>query len=115
MSSKVVFAAMDHTVDHVRELMAAKHIHALPVVGENQKNMGIVTTTDLARHMEDDQPVRHVMSDMVVMVGATEPASKAAKLMRKHRIHHLVVIDNNKAIGIVSSYDLLKLVEGKTS
>lgn len=115
MTTKVVFAAMDHTVDRVRELMASKHIHALPVVGKNKKIMGIVTTADLARRMEDDTPVRHVMSDRVVMVGATEPASKAATLMRKHRIHHLVVTDDNKAIGIVSSFDLLTLVEEKTS
>ena len=29
-------------------------------------------------------------------------------------IHHLVVVDGSKAVGIVSSYDLLGLVEEKS-
>ena len=100
MSRKVVFAALDHTVDHVRELMASKHIHALPVVGKNQKIMGIVTTADGARRIEDDIPVRSVMSDMVVTVRATDLAYVAARLMREHRIHHLEVIDSKPVIYI---------------
>ncbi len=111
MTTKVFFAAMDHTVEHARELMASKKIHALPVVGNNKKIMGIVTTTDIARRVEDNTPVRHVMSDMVIIVHAGDPVSEAARLMRKHRIHHLVVTDDGKAIGIVSSFDVLRVVE----
>jgi CBS domain-containing protein len=37
----------------------------------------------------------------------------AARLMREHRIHHLVVVDGGRAVGIVSSYDFLSLVEEK--
>lgn len=111
MTTKVAFAAMDHTVDHVRELMASKKIHALPVVGKNKKVMGIVTAADLARGLDGTEPVRHVMSEVVVTVGATDPAKLAARLMREKRIHHLVVSDGDKAIGIVSSFDLLSLVE----
>ena len=102
---------MDHTIDHVRELMAAKKIHALPVVGEKKKIMGIVTTADVARHFAGGTLVSHVMSDTVVRLVATAPASEAARVMRKHRIHHVVVIDGDKVVGMVCSYDLLKLVE----
>ncbi|MHA1164433.1 MAG: CBS domain-containing protein [Alphaproteobacteria bacterium] len=111
MSSDVVFASLDHTVDHVRELMASKHINALPVVDKNKKIIGIVTTADVARRVKDDTLVSHVMSDMVVMVGATESVGVAARSMREHRIHHLVVTDDRKVVGIVSSYDLLELFE----
>jgi CBS-domain-containing membrane protein len=111
MSSDVVFASLDHTVDHVRELMASKHINALPVVDKNKKIMGIVTTADVARRVKDDTLVSHVMSDMVVMVGATDSVGVAARSMREHRIHHLVVTDDRKVVGIVSSYDLLELFE----
>lgn len=113
MSSEVVFAALDHTVDHVRELMASKHINALPVVDLNKKIKGIVTTADVARRVKDDTPVSHVMSDMVMMVGATESVGAAARMMHENRIHHLVVTDNSKVVGIVSSFDLLELFEKK--
>jgi len=111
MSSDVVFASLDHTVDHVRELMASKHINALPVVDKNKKIMGIVTTADVARRVKDDTLVSHVMRDMVVMVRATDSVGVAARSMREHRIHHLVVTDDRKVVGIVSSYDLLELFE----
>ena len=113
MSSKVFFADLNHSVDHVRDLMAAKHIHAVPIVGKNRKILGIVTTADLARRLEDNEPIRHVMSDLVVTIPATEPVSEAAKKMRERRIHHLLVTDGGKAVGIVSTFDLLRLVEEK--
>lgn len=111
MSTKIVFASSDHTVDHVRELMVSKKIHALPVVGKNKKIIGIVTTADVARGLDETAPVRHIMSEMVITVDATDPASKAARLMRAHRIHHIVVTDEGRAVGIVSSFDLLGLIE----
>ncbi len=111
MSTKLIFAAMDHTVERVRELMAEKRVHALPVVGKNKTIMGIVTTADVARALEADKPARHVMSDTVITVNATDSVTKAAGLMRKHRINHLVVTDGEKAVGIVSSFDLLRLLE----
>ena len=110
MSSKVVFAALDHTVDHVRELMASKRIHALPVADMNSNVLGIVTSADVARRIDGGREVRDVMSDILQVVHATDTVSKAAKLMRQHRIHHLVVIDGAKVVGIVSSFDLLEIV-----
>ena len=111
MSSDVVFAALDHTVDHVRELMADKKIHALPVVGQKKKIMGIVTTEDVARRYPKGTPVQNMMNETVARLATTEPVSAAARLMREHRIHHVVVIDGDKVVGMVSSYDLLKLIE----
>ena len=111
MSCDLVFASMDHTIDHVRELMASKRIHALPVVGKNKKILGIVTTADIARQIEGTKPVRHVMSDMVITVGATESIGVAARSMREHQIHHLVVVDDSKVVGMVSSFDLLEVFE----
>ena len=35
----------------------------------------------------------------------------AARIMRNHHIHHVVVTEKKKAVGIVSAYDLLRLVE----
>ena len=111
MIKNVHFATRDDTVSHVRELMAEKHVHAIPIVGKNRKLEGIVTTADLARKLDDNQPIENVMSDMIATVEATESAGQAARRMRERRIHHLVVSDNGKAVGIVSSYDLLSLFE----
>jgi CBS domain-containing protein len=47
----------------------------------------------------------------VVTVAATDSVGTAARLMHQHEFHHLVVTDLGKAVGIVSSFDLLKLFE----
>ena len=39
-------------------------------------------------------------------------ASIAARIMRKNKIHHVVVTHEKKVVGLISSFDLLKLVEG---
>ena len=33
-------------------------------------------------------------------------------MMRNHKIHHLMVTSEQKIVGVISSFDLLKLVEG---
>jgi len=111
MNTNVYFASLNDTIDHVRELMATKRIHAVPIIGKNRKLLGIVTTADLARKLDGTEPVRHVMCEMVATIAATASVGQAARRMRERHIHHLVVSDQGKAVGIVSSYDLLRLFE----
>ena len=112
MTSNVFLASVDHSIQRVRELMAEKRIHAVPVVGKDRKILGIVTTADLAKQLDDVEPVSSVMSDVVATISATNLISDAARLMRARRIHHLVVTDGDKVIGMLSSFDLLKVLEG---
>ena len=44
---------------------------------------------------------------------AYNDVSVAARIMRKNKIHHVVVTDNKKVVGLISSFDLLSLVDGK--
>ena len=41
-----------------------------------------------------------------------DDVSIAARIMRNHKIHHLMVTSEQKIVGVLSSFDLLKLVEG---
>jgi CBS domain-containing protein len=52
------------------------------------------------------------MTEDVRTVPAYNDASVAARIMRKNKIHHVVVTHEKKVVGIISSFDLLKLVEG---
>jgi CBS domain-containing protein len=111
MASRVITAEPHHTVERVRGIMARNRIHAVPVVGVNKEAVGIVTTADLARRVNDRSPVSRIMSDNVTVVPAYNDASAAARIMRKRRIHHVVVTHEKAVVGIISSFDLLKLVE----
>ena len=112
MTKRVVTAAPHHKIGHLRDIMERNRFHAVPVIGTNEEPVGIVTTADLARRVKDDSPVSRIMSSDVTVVPAYNDASVAARIMRKRKIHHVVVTNEKKVVGIISSFDLLKLVEG---
>jgi signal-transduction protein with cAMP-binding, CBS, and nucleotidyltransferase domain len=111
MTTRVMSATPHQTVGHVRDLMARKKIQALPVIGPEEEILGIVTATDLLRAHKDATPVANVMTKEVLTVPDYADVSKAARMMRNRRIHHLIVTLDGKMLGMLSSYDLLKLVE----
>lgn len=112
MTKRVVVAQPHHTIGHVRRLMERNRISALPVVGPDNEALGIVTSSDLLRRHKDESPCSRIMSDGVRAVPAYNEVSVAARIMRKHRIHHVVVTKEKKVVGMISSFDLLKLVDG---
>ena len=112
MAKRVITAAPHHTVGHLRGIIVRNRIHAVPVVGSNGEAVGIVTTADLARRVKDTSPVSRIMSEDVTVVPAYNDVSAAARIMRRRKIHHVIVTHEKKVVGIISSFDLLKLVEG---
>ena len=112
MAKRVISAQPHHSIDHVRGIMERNRIHALPILGPEGEARGIVTTADAARKLKGESPVKRVMSERVYCVPAYNDVSTAARIMRKQKIHHVVVTHEKKVIGIISSFDLLKLVEG---
>lgn len=111
MAKRVITAQPHHSVDHVRQMVERNRIHAVPVVGPEGEALGIVTTTDLARKVSGESPVKRIMATEVHTVPAYNDAHIAARIMRKRRIHHVVVTHEQKVVGMISSFDLLKLVE----
>ncbi len=112
MAKRVISAVPHHSVAHVRDMMERNRIHAVPVVGPEMEVLGIVSSADLARRLKDGTPIRRVMSVDVKTIPAYNDVSAAARAMRRGKIHHLVVTHEKKVVGVISSFDLLKLVEG---
>ena len=111
MAKNVVTAQPDHTVDHVRRLMKRNRILAVPVIGPDDEPVGIVTSSDLLQELDGATPVSELMTERVYKVPAYNDVTIAARIMRRHRIHHVLVTHEKKLVGIVSSFDLLQLVE----
>lgn len=111
MAKNVITTEPHHTVRHVRGLMKRNRILAVPVVAADGELMGIVSATDLVDDPKPATPIREIMTRRVYKVPAYNDVSAAARVMRRHRIHHVVVTREQAVIGIVSSFDLLKMVE----
>jgi CBS domain-containing protein len=61
--------------------------------------------------MDNNKSLEEAISLSKVHVVATNASAKsAAEMMLKHHVHHLVVMENGKIVGMISSLDFVKLV-----
>ncbi len=111
MVSRVMSMTPHQTVGHVRSVMSEHRVSCFPVVGPEGEPVGIVTATDLLDTHSDGTPISKVMSDRVFTVTPYDDPSTAARIMRNHHVHHLVVVHEKRIAGVISSFDLLRLVE----
>ncbi len=111
MTSRIVTARPHHTVSHVRSMMKKNKVHAIPIEDDEGGVAGIVTSKDLAEHLKDETPINQIMTEHVHTIPQYNGIHLAARLMRNHRVNHVVVTHEKKIVGILSSFDLLKLVE----
>ena len=51
------------------------------------------------------------MTTKVYTIPSYSDVHIAARIMRNHHINHIIVSDEKKIVGVLSAYDLLKLVE----
>ena len=110
MAQGVVVARPDHTIDYVRRQMKTLEINAVPVADPDGKPLGILRASDLSQAVEADWRVDRVMTLHVPTVEATLGVRDAARLMTEQRVHHLIVTQEGKIAGILSSFDFLELI-----
>lgn len=113
MSTPVTSCTIEANVGKVRDLMQMKGFSALPVVdvqGENISIKGIVTYRDIAGVYDDNINVQQVMTQRVWVIPPHTNIKTAADLMRKKQIHHLVVVDKSRVMGLLSSADFVDIV-----
>ena len=112
MTKTVVTAQPHQSIEHVRNMLEKNGISAVPVVDSEMQAVGIVSLTDLAQDLKGGSPISGIMTEKVYTVPQYDDVSTAARVMRNHRIHRVVVTHEKKVVGMLSAFDLLKLVEG---
>ncbi|MBI4523992.1 MAG: CBS domain-containing protein [Deltaproteobacteria bacterium] len=122
MHRGVVSCRPDTTVEEVAETMDSSDISALVVVNEAGDAVGVISRTDLvnARFVQPyfkhwrGMTAEHLMSKPVICVTPETGIKDAAELLRRRRIHRLVVVEDKgkrmRAIGILSITDLARRV-----
>jgi CBS domain-containing protein len=113
MVPNVVTTTPHKTVGHVKAMMRNSNIRVLPVVGPEDEPLGIISASDLLDDLSDETPVSRVMTEKVYTVAQYDDVHVPARVMRNHRIHHVLVTHESRVVGILSSFDLIQLVEDK--
>jgi CBS domain-containing protein len=111
MTKSVITAQPHQSVEHVRNMLERNSISSVPVVDSDGHPIGIVSSTDLVQGLKPAAPISQIMTEKVYTVPQYDDTSIAARVMRNHNIHHVVVTHEQKVVGMLSAFDLLKLVE----
>ena len=93
--------------------MQKQKIHHIPVVDEEGKLIGIVAERDLLLSMTQhglvDVELSEVMNERVMAVTPNTPLTEAAKIILKHHIGALPVVNKERnVVGIITETDLLQ-------
>ena len=89
------------------------NIGAMPVTDATGALVGIISERDIMRAFAKDgarlveRRVRDLMAREVVTCGPESSMSEAERLMDKHRIRHLPIVDGAKVIGMLSIRDVM--------
>ena len=111
MEKAVISVRADNTVGEARDQMHSLNIGAVPVVNTEGALVGILTADDLVSDYPLTLPVSRAMQQQVITLGPEDEVRRAAAEMRRSKRHHIVVLRGNQIAGILSSWDLLRLVE----
>ncbi len=100
----------EQKVREALDLMHRYKISGVPVV-KNKKLVGILTNRDLRFEENLDQPVSSVMTkDNLITVSANIPLEESKKLLHKHRIEKLLVVDESYNLkGLITIKDIEKI------
>lgn len=110
MSSPVVQVASDTSMSRVGAILKEKGCTGLPVIDDGMLK-GIISRRDFKKLKKQSQlksPVKAFMSTKNITISPERSPMHAARLMVKHDIGRLPVIENDRIIGIISRSDAMR-------
>lgn len=135
MTVPVITVTPETTIVEAAELMLQRRISGLPVVDGDGAVVGMITEGDLLRRVETGTETRRarwlellvgperlardfvrsharkvgeITTPTVVSATPQTPLAEVVRLMEKHRIKRLPVIDGDRLVGIVSRANLVR-------
>lgn len=101
-------------VEQAMKLLIGNSISCLPVVGEKDELVGIISDKDIFKRVHADPTgfadatVGDLMSVNIIVGLMTDDIHYIAGIMTKNRIRHVPIVENQLLIGLVSVGDIVK-------
>ena len=119
MSSPAVVLRPNQSILEAAKLMDERDIGCI-VVASPDAVMGIITENDLVRRvilrgLDYDAPVSQAMTSPAFTVRPDVSLEEAIHLMSNYSIKRLVVLENNKAIGVIAYSDIWRNIRRGSS
>ncbi|MEK0318302.1 MAG: CBS domain-containing protein [Nitrosopumilus sp.] len=118
MEKNVITIGHDKTVLDAACLMKENEISFL-VVLKNEEPIGVVTESDFVRKLVANDkvaskvPLSEIMSYKFRSVGPTTEIEDAVQKMFNNKIRRLLVVDDEKLVGVITQTDLTSFLRSK--
>lgn len=100
----------DAKVKDALRLMDEYKIGGIPVIDDNHMLIGIVTNRDLRFDLDEDQPIRQIMTHKgLVTTNEETDLAMASEILKEHKIEKLPIIDEKgRLTGLITYKDITK-------
>ncbi len=126
MTREVATLPPEASIRDAMELLYTNHLSGAPVV-RGSSVVGVISMTDIADllvnvpdpvtidgdSLLDERTVADAMTRDIIKVESCSSIRSAATVMRKRKVHRVLVMDDDKLIGIVSSLDIARAISEK--
>jgi uncharacterized protein (DUF39 family)/CBS domain-containing protein len=114
MTRDVVTVRESDAVEKVASIMINREINHLPVIDEEGRLIGIVTSWDISKAVSQGlKTLGKIMTRKVITTTEEELLEEAARKMAEHNISGLPVIDEERRVrGIITTEDVSKYLGG---
>ena len=119
MTERLETISPSDTAQEAAKKMRDKKVSSLVVTDVEDKPIGIVTERDLVRQVctkvinSNDVIVHHIMSSPLATIDANSSIEVAADIMIQNKVRHLLVVDENKLLGIITPSDFTGYLKEK--
>lgn len=125
MSSNLTTLSLHDSLEQVKNLFDKHSFHHIPVVDKNQKLLGIVSKQDFLYFLhgftDAAQPcsgnvllkettVEKIMTKGLAKLEPTTRINVALEVFKENLFHALPVVDNEKLVGIITTYDIINAI-----
>ncbi len=121
MQPGVVTVSPELPITAFHEFLTGEEIGGAPVVDQNGVVQGVASKTDIVNFQATDPAflndevlqgvtVAEIMTRGALTVDIDDPVDEVARKMVDSNIHRVIVVDSGKVCGIVTTFDLLKVL-----
>tara|TARA_B100000287_G_scaffold79489_1_gene71755 strand:+ start:2413 stop:3873 length:1461 start_codon:yes stop_codon:yes gene_type:complete len=96
------------SVQDALQIMKKHKIGGIPIINSNEELIGIVTNRDLRFQKDNSQKLSGIMTKNVITAKIGISLDDAEKVLKKHKIEKLPVVDGNKFVGLITYKDIQK-------
>ncbi|MCB0320944.1 MAG: CBS domain-containing protein [Bdellovibrionales bacterium] len=118
MSTDVVTFDENQSLNLVELVAEAKHVRHVPIVNSERHPVGVLGIRDFLRHFSTPGsshfiPIKDIIERKVVSCYPTDSLQSVANKMYENEVSAVVVIEDQKIVGILTEHDFLLALLGK--